>query len=52
MRVWEAISGREVRRFNGHHGSVEQVTFTPDGRSAVSVGDDGAAYLWAVPQAP
>jgi len=51
VRVWDAISGREVRRFDGHLGSVEQVAFTPDGASALSVGDDGAAYLWAVPPA-
>ncbi|HYH68576.1 MAG TPA: sigma-70 family RNA polymerase sigma factor [Urbifossiella sp.] len=52
VRVWDAVGGREVRRFDGHLGSVEQVAFTPDGASAVSVGDDGAAYLWAVPPAP
>lgn len=52
VRVWEVVSGREVRRFDGHLDWVEQVAFTPDGTAALSVGDDGAAYLWAVPAAP
>ncbi|MBN9524485.1 PQQ-binding-like beta-propeller repeat protein, partial [bacterium] len=46
VRVWDAATGRAVRRFDGHLGSVEQVAITPDGRHAVSAGDDGAVFVW------
>jgi RNA polymerase sigma factor (sigma-70 family) len=52
VRVWEAETGRAVRRFDGHLEYVRQVAFTPDGRSAVSAGADGAAYLWDLRPAP
>jgi RNA polymerase sigma factor (sigma-70 family) len=46
VRVWEAATGTQVRRFDGHLGQVTQVAFIPDGRFAVSAGDDGYTCLW------
>jgi WD40 repeat protein len=31
-RLWDAASGRDLRQFTGHTGSVSSVTFSPDGR--------------------
>jgi WD40 repeat protein len=39
-------SGRELRRFVGHRGAVRSVTFSPDGKSALSGGADGTTKLW------
>jgi RNA polymerase sigma factor (sigma-70 family) len=53
VRVWEAATGKQVLRFDGHFGEVTQVTFTRDGRGVVSAGEDGFAYLWdLLPAAP
>ena len=37
-----------MRRFNGHTASVYAVTFTPDGRYAVTGGRDGTVRFWDV----
>jgi WD40 repeat protein len=54
--VWDVASGRELVRFNGAKGMIACVTFTPDGRHAVSVvgpsrgeiGSSGTLNLWEV----
>jgi WD40 repeat protein len=38
----------EVHTFKGHTMVVRSVAIGPDGRTAVSVGDDGAAIVWDV----
>jgi WD40 repeat protein len=48
LRLWDVESGQEVRRFRGHTSLVEGVTFSPDGRQALSCGDDGTLRLWEV----
>lgn len=41
--------GDELRQFNGHTGPVRGVAFAPtDGKTAVSVGSDGAVIYWHV----
>jgi WD40 repeat protein len=44
--LWNAKSGREVRRFRGHQNRVECVAFLPDGRHAVSTSLDRTIRLW------
>jgi WD40 repeat protein len=43
--LWDLGRG-ESRRLAGHGGPVRDVTTTPDGQSAVSVGEDGALKVW------
>src|SRR3954462_6559642 len=42
VRLWDAKTGRVVRTFWGHRGTVTQVAFSPDGKRLVSLGYDGA----------
>jgi hypothetical protein len=52
VRVWEAATGVEVLRRNGHEGGVLYVAFGGGGRTALSSGRDGQAYLWDLRPAP
>src|SRR5206468_3331999 len=38
----------EIRKFEGHSGNVSVVTFSPDGRRALSGSTDGTVRLWDV----
>jgi WD40 repeat protein len=50
MRLWEADTGQELHRYEGHEGLVLGVAVSADGRRAVSGGTDGTVRLWAVPK--
>jgi RNA polymerase sigma factor (sigma-70 family) len=47
IRLFEAATGKELRRFEGHQAWVNAVAFSPDGRLA-SGSDDGTVRLWDV----
>jgi WD40 repeat protein len=46
IRLVEVATGKERRRFPGHHGQVEALAFTPDGKGLVSGADDTTALVW------
>lgn len=48
LRLFDARTGKELRRLSGHAGWVACVAFSPDGARALSGGTDGAVKLWDV----
>jgi WD40 repeat protein len=44
--VWDAATGEEVARLAGHENRVGELAFSPDGRTLVSVSDDGTGLIW------
>ncbi|MEN3792749.1 WD40 repeat domain-containing protein, partial [Fulvimarina sp. MAC3] len=47
-RLWDAGTGSEVRRFEGHWRGVQSAVFSPDGQLILTGGSDGTARLWDV----
>ncbi|MDE0327208.1 MAG: leucine-rich repeat domain-containing protein [Candidatus Poribacteria bacterium] len=47
-RLWNANTGKELRVFGGHTGSVDSVAFSPDGVRLATGSADGTARLWEV----
>lgn len=45
-RLWDAASGKELRKFATSSGSVNSVAFAPDGKAVLAGLDDQTARLW------
>ena len=52
VRLWDADTGEELGRFDGHTGAIESVAFSPDGRFAVSTAYDNTVRLLKLPEPP
>jgi WD40 repeat protein len=49
IRLWEAASGNELNRFEGHSPSATSIAWSPDGNMLASWGSEGnSARLWEV----
>lgn len=48
IRLWDIMSGREVRKFSGHQSAVNSVTFSKDGKFIVSGSSDETVRIWDV----
>ncbi len=48
VRVWEAATGRELRKLTGHSAWVKAVAFSPGGNWIASGAIDGTIKLWEV----
>jgi serine/threonine protein kinase len=47
-RLWDAITGAELRRFEGHTNHITHVCFSRNGRRALSASADRTVRLWNV----
>jgi len=50
VRLWGAMSGKQLRHFDGHEEPVTCVQFSPDGKFGLSGSRDGKVMLWDVLQ--
>jgi WD40 repeat protein len=46
LRLWDAETGRELRRFEGHSEAVTALAISPDGRLALSGGGASRPMAW------
>jgi RNA polymerase sigma factor (sigma-70 family) len=46
IRLWEAVTGKEIAVVRGHSGPVVRVLFTPDRRRMVTASEDGTVRIW------
>lgn len=47
-KLWHATTGKEIKSFSGHTGTLWGVVFSPDGQMLATTGDDSVVKLWNV----
>eukprot|EP00003_Mantamonas_plastica_P020636 TRINITY_DN3323_c1_g1_i1.p1 TRINITY_DN3323_c1_g1~~TRINITY_DN3323_c1_g1_i1.p1 ORF type:complete len:1401 (-),score=415.80 TRINITY_DN3323_c1_g1_i1:1330-5343(-) len=50
IKIWDVISGRIMRRYNGHHDLVYELTWSDDDRFLASASSDNTVMVWSVAQ--
>jgi WD40 repeat protein len=47
-RIWDAVSGQQIRLFVGHEDNVRAAAWSPDGKRIITGSDDRTARIWDV----
>lgn len=50
LKLWGYDEGMQQYVGNGHAGSIVKLQFSPDQRFIISVGDEGAIFIWRTPE--
>ena len=45
-RIWDAASGKEIRRFEGHGAMVRSAVYSADGKQVLTASSDNTARIW------
>jgi hypothetical protein len=48
VTVWDVRTGKEVRKLQGHQGTIGAIAFAPDGQALASGSADSTALVWDV----
>ena len=48
IKLWDAVSGQELRSLTGHNGEISSVSFSPDGKFLISGSWDKTIKLWNI----
>jgi len=46
IKLWDAVTGKEILHLKQHSKEISSVTFSPDGKSLLTSGRDGRAIIW------
>jgi WD40 repeat protein len=46
IALWDAFTGKQLGRLEGHRGDIGSLCFTPDGRFLVSASEDTTVLIW------
>lgn len=47
-RIWDAVTGQELKIFRGHNGAVNYAVFSPNDRFIATAGADNVAIIWDI----
>lgn len=50
VKVWDYDQGLCTNIGLGHSGAITKIAFAPDQRTIISVGADGAIFIWRTPE--